>query len=200
MATIPKFGPADHGKPMSLAEFEAGDYEEGYKYELIDGRLYVSPEANFPEHWLERWLVRRLDQYSLAHPEVINFIANKGRVFVPDRRRPTCPAPDIAAYHDLPLDQPIRLIDWQEASPVLVVEILVEGDANKDLVRNVDLYFEVPAIREYWLIDGRDNPEEPSLKQHRRHGKRWVIREYPFGSTFTTRLLPGFSLAIDPRR
>ena len=39
MATVLKIGPADHGRPMTLDEFQAGDYEEGYKYELIDGEL-----------------------------------------------------------------------------------------------------------------------------------------------------------------
>ena len=38
MATVPKMGPADHGRPLDLDEFMAGDYEEGYQYELIDGR------------------------------------------------------------------------------------------------------------------------------------------------------------------
>ena len=38
-----QLGPADHGRELTYDEFLAGDYEEGHKYELIDGRLYVSP-------------------------------------------------------------------------------------------------------------------------------------------------------------
>ena len=45
MSTVQsKLGPADHGRAMTLDEFDDADYEPGYKYELIDGRLYVSPD------------------------------------------------------------------------------------------------------------------------------------------------------------
>jgi hypothetical protein len=38
MGVLVKIGPADHGRPMSLEEFETERYEEGYKYEIIDGK------------------------------------------------------------------------------------------------------------------------------------------------------------------
>jgi hypothetical protein len=49
MSTVTKIGPEDHGLPMSFEEYLAGDYQQGYHYELIDGRLYVSPEATYPK-------------------------------------------------------------------------------------------------------------------------------------------------------
>ena len=78
--------------------------------------------------------------------------------------------------------------------------MLVEGKPEKDLGRNVGLYFDVPTIREDWVLDGRQLPDEPTLIQHRRYGARWVVREYPYGTTFATKLLPGFTLLIDPRK
>jgi Uma2 family endonuclease len=84
--------------------------------------------------------------------------------------------------------------------PVLVSEVLVEGEAEKDLERNPELYLAVPSVREYWVLDGRADPNEPTLIQHRRYGKRWVVRRFPYGSTFATKLLPGFTLLIDPRK
>jgi Uma2 family endonuclease len=201
MATVTKTGPADHGRPMTLDEFLTGSYEPGYKYELIDGKLYVSPEPNLPEGLVERWLFRKLDRYSDEHPEVLNWVYYKTRVFVPGRRRVTCPEPDLAAYHDFPLDADYRDIRWQDVSPVLVVEVLSEGDPGKDLVRNVELYLQVPSIREYWILDSRDDPNRPTMQVYRRRGQRWqrVIDVAP-GETYTTRLLPGFELILDPRR
>ena len=35
---------------------------------------------------------------------------------------------------------------------------------------------------------------------HTRRGRSWTITHYLYGSTYITKLLPGFSLAIDPRR
>lgn len=37
MATLVKLGPTDHGRPMTLAEFLAGDYREGYTTRLLPG-------------------------------------------------------------------------------------------------------------------------------------------------------------------
>jgi hypothetical protein len=81
MATIAfKIGPTDHGRPVTGEEFRSGDFEEGYKYEVIDGRLYVSYEPDPPEGLLEHWLMSKLDRYARTHPEVINFVYNKTRV------------------------------------------------------------------------------------------------------------------------
>jgi Uma2 family endonuclease len=199
MTTILKLGPADHGRPMTLEEFDAGDYEQGYKYELIDGKLYVSPEPNMPEGLLEDWLGEKLRLYKAEHPEVINFISPKARIFVPGRPGTTVPEPDLAAYHDLPLTEDWDELDWRDFSPILVIEILTGDDPTKDLVRNVDLYFRVPAIKEYWVVDGREKVSRPSMRVHRRYGKRWKVIDLAFGETYATRLLPGFTLTIDPR-
>jgi Uma2 family endonuclease len=201
MATVTKIGPADHGRPMTLEEFLTGDYEQGSKYELIDGKLYVSPEPNLPQGLVEHWLYRQLDRYSDEHPEVINWVYCKTRVFVPGRRRVTCPEPDLAAYHDFPVDADYRDVRWQDVSPVLVGEVLSPEGPEKDLVRNVELYLEVPSIREYWILDGREDPNHPTMLVYRRRGQRWQrpINVAP-GETYTTRLLPGFELILNPRR
>jgi Uma2 family endonuclease len=200
MATVQlELGPADHGRELDLGEYEAADYEPGYKYEIVDGRLYVSLRQTFAEHALERWLDRKLSRYAADHPEVINYVAVKSRVFVHKRQKATVPEPDLAAYQGLDLTQDLRDIHWRDLGPVLVAEVLVEGDEYKDLERNVGLYLDVPSVKEYWVLDGRDDPNRPSLVQHRRYGGRWVVRTHPAGSTFATKLLPGFALVLDPR-
>jgi hypothetical protein len=57
---------------LTLDEFLAAEYQPGYKYELIDGRLDVSPEANFPHDRNKEWIHGELFLYSRQHPEVIN--------------------------------------------------------------------------------------------------------------------------------
>jgi Uma2 family endonuclease len=198
MATVLKIGPRDHGRPMTLEELTSGDFEEGYQYEIIDGRLYVSPQPDAPQGMVERWIGLKLQYYSDAHPEVINFVYGKTRVFVPGRPGLTTPEPDVAAYHDFPVDLDFREIRWQDVNPVLVVEVL-SSDPDKDLVRNVALYHQVPSIKEYWLLDTRDDPNRPSMTARRRHGKGWRAIELAYGDTYTTRLLPGFRLVLDPR-
>jgi Uma2 family endonuclease len=199
MATLIKLGPTDHGRAISHDEFLAGDYQEGYKYELIDGRLYVTHLPDPPQNIVEVWLFIQLHHYARSHPRILNYVTSKARVFVPGRRRTTTPEPDLAAYRDFPLDLPFQEIRWQDYSPILVAEVLSADDPDKDLVRNVELYLQIPAIREYWVLDTRDDPNQPSMRVYRRQGARWKIIDLAAGDTYTTRLLPGLKLVIDPR-
>ncbi len=200
MGVALKLGPSEHGRPMTLDEFRASDYAEGYQYELIDGRLYVSPEANLPQGIVEKWLYLKVELYAQRHPEVINFVYNKARVYVPNRPGVTNPEPDVAAYRKFPLHRSLRRLRWQDVSPILVAEVLSVDDPDKDLVRNVELYLAVPSIKEYWIVDTtRDDPERPYLTAHRRWRGKWQVSEFAPGQTYTTRLLPGFKLRLDPR-
>jgi Uma2 family endonuclease len=195
-----KFGPKDHDCPLTLDDFDEAEFETGFRYEIIDGRLYVSNEPNLPENFLENWIFVKLIIYSFQRLDIINYVTVKSRLFIHSRRKATVPEPDVAAFSDFPQNRPLKDIHWRELGPILVAEVLVEGDPHKDLERNRKLYLEAPSIREYWIIDGRDNPDEPTLIQHRRHGKQWRVKSFPYGSTFTTKLLPEFSIVIDPRK
>jgi Uma2 family endonuclease len=199
MKTALKLGPSDHGRRLTFEEFLHGDYEPGYQYEIIEGRLYVSPEANLPQGVIEAWLLDSLKTYSAAKPEVINFVFNKARVFVPGHGEVTAPEPDIAAYHDFPLHRDFNELRWEDFAPILVVEVVTPGDPDKDFERNVELYLQVPSIREYWVLDSREDANQPTLFVYRRRGNRWQnVIQVPPGGTYTTRLLPDFSLVVDP--
>jgi Uma2 family endonuclease len=199
-ATRLKLTPKDHGREIDPDEFDAADGEGGYHYEIIDGRVYVSPVPDLPQQSLDVWLYGKLFLYSQDHPEVINFVANKSRIFIPTRAKATKPEPDIAAYSDFPHHLPRRQRRWQDVSPVLVAEVVSEEKPEKDLVRNVELYLEVPSIKEYWILDPRPDPDRPSLTVYRRRGKNWQKPiDVPFGATYPTpRVLPEFTLVVDP--
>jgi len=200
MSTLVKLGPTDHGRPMTYDEYLTGDYQGGYHYELIDGKLYVTPLPNLPENRVELWLFRKWDRYSERHPDIINYVTNKSRIFVHSRPDVTTPEPDLAAYHDFPVNLALEEVRWQEISPLLVAEVLTSDDPEKDMVRNVELFWQVPSIKEYWILDIRQNPNRPTMWVYRRGRKKWQIMEVPTGGTYTTKLLPGFKLVLDPRR
>src|SRR4051794_40319632 len=121
MATVTKLGPADHGREMGYDEFMGGDYELGYKYELIDGKLYVSPVPNAPEERVENWLIDELKRYSWQHSDIINYVSSRSRVVVSGRPGVTVPEPDISAYRDYPRDRAFDELRWQELHPLLAV-------------------------------------------------------------------------------
>ncbi len=201
MKTRQRLSHLDRGRELTLEEFLDAEYEQGYKYEIIEGRLDVSPEADSPHQYIRDWLFLVLHAYSVLHPEALNRVAGGGRVFVPHtRRRTTAPEPDLLAFRGFPLDRHFSEVSWRDVSPVLVVEVISPGSADKDLVRNRRLYLRVPSILEYWMIDTRASLRHPSLIALRRDGRRWAEPiNVPFGGSYTTPLLPGFALAIDPQ-
>jgi Uma2 family endonuclease len=189
--------PKDHGRPLTLEEFQHAGSRGGYHYELIDGRLEVSPLPDFPHDDLCELIKHLLRRYAEQHPDVLRHVKGTVRVFVPGRRATTAPEPDVAAYRDFPTGRPRSRIRWQDISPALVVEVLSEDNADKDLVRNRELYLEVPSIREYWIVDPRQDADRPELTVYRRRGSRWQRPLHvPPGGTYTTRLLPGFVLNL----
>jgi Uma2 family endonuclease len=201
MATTLRYGPGDHGRPMTFDEFREGDYEEGYKYELIQGRLYASPQARFSHDWIRNHVLLRLVAFKEARPDVIDYVTPGARVFVSDADpdEVTAPEPDLAAYRGFPLGREWE-VDWRDVNPILVVEVLGGEDDQKDLVRNVDLYFRVPTLQEYWAFDIRANPGEPRMIVYRRAADRWAVSEYAADAIYTTDLLPGFELPVRPRQ
>jgi Uma2 family endonuclease len=201
MTALLHLTPRDQGRALSLKEFMSASGQEGYHYELIDGKLEVSPLPNLPHDFLRKWLDDKLSAYTRQHPEVLNRVQAPARVFVPGRPATTAPEPDVAAYRDFPMDRPVTKLRWQDVSPLVVVEILSKDTADKDLVRNFGLYRQVPSIREYWIVDPRASADQPTLTVHRRRGQGWQRPiEVAAGETYTTRLLPGFVLVMDPRR
>jgi Uma2 family endonuclease len=192
--------PADHGRALTWEEFETAHSEEGYRYEMIEGKVFVSPSPNMPHEDLKEWLASALRAYATERPDILCRISGGSRVFL---QAPsdgiTAPEPDIACYAEYPADRPYKERNWRAVSPLFVVEILSADNQDKDLERNCRLYLEVPSIREYWILDPLEDADRPSLIVYRRRGRRWSARRMvPPGGTYETPMLPGFSLIVDP--
>ena len=199
MATLQhlRLGPKDDGRPITLEEWETSSLADGYRYEIIDGRLVVSPVPAQPHSWLAVYCYNMLWLFARANMEVINHVTWNARVIVPGQRRLTYPEPDIAAYHNFPRRRQPH-VKWTEVSPILTVEVLSPDTAAKDLERNVELYLLVSSIKEYWIVDGITNPDEPCMTVRRRWRQQWTIVDVPFNTVYTTRMLPGFEFLMNP--
>src|SRR5437868_3236255 len=100
--TIVKVGPADHGKRMSLEDFDKAEAQEGHLYELSRGVIDVSAVPG-PKHFAQVDEARQqLAEYRASHREAIYRIGGgsecKLLLWDLDSER----HPDITVYCDSP--------------------------------------------------------------------------------------------------
>ena len=191
LTTALRFGPRSHGRLVTDEQLEHAEYRLGYDYEVIFGRLYVSPAPNREHDIVEKHIYNQVFAYSLDHPEIVGCVTDRARVFVQGIEATTSPEPDLAVYAE-------DLDDWRNAEPFIVGEVMRGTDIDKDLFRNVDLYLRVPTIMEYWVFDIREEPRRPKLWVYRRARDGWDIQEFPADVIYETPLLPGLKLRVSP--
>src|SRR5687768_4354815 len=81
-------GPADHGRPMTLDEFELAEGVEGHLYELGRGAIVVTDVPNTPHMRQVEELRDQLVGYKLAHKGVVYSVAAGGdaKILVADKQ------------------------------------------------------------------------------------------------------------------
>lgn len=187
--------PEDHGRIMTLAEYRAARGLPGYKYELIDAALVVSPHP-IPNHeyWVQ-FVHRLIRRHFVRHGIAGGFIGTGSEVEISGRVVPTRSIPDLAVYDAFPYPPPAS---WDDVVPVLVVEVISNRRAAKDTVRNRHLYWQVRGLREYWIINPENAPLAPALIALRRHrgARTWDERVVPFGRSYRSGALPGLSINL----
>lgn len=188
--TTPKIGPAQHGQPMTLAEFDHAEVQDGYRYELGHGVIVVSDVPN-RRHLAQFTILRRqLAAYDLAHPGSIHTLAGGGecKILVPSFESER--HPDLAVYLTPPPDEEGL---WSRWVPAIVIEIVSPGSEQRDYQEKREEYLAF-GVREYWIVDA-DRREVLVLKRSAGRWRRSVIKP---PNIYQTRLLPGFELACQP--
>ncbi len=188
-----EIGPDDAGRSLTLSDWERAHHAPGYIYELIEGTIEVSPiPTPLHDHWVELLRIE-LERYRAGHPGVIGKISERCEVAVPSECGPTRPQPDLAVYCGFPKPPPVR---WDNVCPIIVAEVISDRRAAKDVSRNRALYFRADGIAEYWIIDPREEPMEPTLIALVREpgADTWSEHAVAFGESYSTLSLPGLTL------
>jgi Uma2 family endonuclease len=185
--TTTVIGPSDHGRPMTLDEFDLAEGVEGHLYELGRGVIVVT-DVPGPSHFAQVEAIRRqLYRYDAAHPGVIHGIAagSDAKILVADEQSER--HPDLLIYKTPPPASDV----WSTWVPEIVIEVVSPSSAHRD-------YEEKPAeylgfgVSEYWIVD--------ALKQQmsvlRRSRGQWARSSVKQGETYQTRLLPAFTLDV----
>lgn len=180
-----EFGPDAAGTLMTPREFDRADFIAGWRYELINGVMIVSPTPLESERDPNGELCYLLRSYRDNHPEgwcldatLFEQTVNTGK----NRRRA-----DRVIWAGLGRQPRPKDV------PTIVVEFVSAGkrDRKRDYEEKRDEYMAI-AVREYWIIDRFQR----TLTVYYRQGEKVRKRVIQAKQTYTTKLLPGFELPL----
>ncbi len=176
-----QFEPSAAGMLLAPDEFDAAEFEDGYRYELIHGVLVVSPAPSPQERGPNDRLGHWLCFYQERHPQgsALDETLPEHDVYVgPERRRA-----DRVIWASLGR-QPRA-----EETPTIVVEFVSAGRRNllRDYEEKRREYASL-GVQEYWVVDRFRR----TLTVFRPDAKSVYGEDH----VYTTPLLPGFELPL----
>jgi Uma2 family endonuclease len=181
--------PAEVSVRWTIHDLEAYPIEEGKRYEIVEGELFVSTQPHL-EHQricgrltaeLINWADRGGGGMVIPAPGVIFDIENAvapDLVWISDQRLPVILGED-GKLHD---------------APDLAIEVLSPGTTNTRRDREVKLrLYSLRGVREYWIIDW----PAKSLQVYRRESAALKLAATLLtDDELSSPLLPGFSLPV----
>ncbi len=170
-------------------DLEALPFEDGTRYEIIDGELYVSKQPDLEHQYVCVRLVMALEAWSQQMRRGLTLFA-PGLVFAEDESV----APDVVWLSWERLAH-VRGADGKlHAAPELIVEVLSPGEKNvqrdRDLKRRLYARRGVP---EYWIIDWQARRGEVYRQEQ---GELRLVATLGEEDRLQSPLLPGFSCPV----
>lgn len=158
--------------------------EDGNRYEVIEGELYVSRAPGLPHQRVTSNAIFIFMNY-LEQDPIGEIISTPGVIFEPH----SGVIPDLVFYTH---ERAREIISGERliAAPELVIEILSRGRENVDRDRVVKrkLYAKY-GVEEYWIVDA----ESRFIEVHRlQNDSLELVAIYRDEDKITTPLLPGF--------
>jgi Uma2 family endonuclease len=189
--TAIRVGPEDHGRRMSLNEFEFAEGAEGHLYELSRGVVTVIDVPN-PRHFLQVNKIRRqLSAYETAHRNEVYAISAGSDCKILLETSQSERHPDFAIYKtEMPTDAKDI---WSVWIPEIVIEVVSESSKDRDYVEKREEYL-LFGVQEYWIFDA-DKREMLVLKRSRGIWVEQVVRP---NEAYSTHLLDGLEFHCGP--
>lgn len=141
-----RLGPRSAGALITPEEFDRARFKDGWRYELINGVLVVSPIPSRSERDPNEELGFSLRSYQKFHPQgsALELTLTEETIETRQNRRRA----------DRVLWAGLGRLPGPEEAPTIVVEFVSEGKANRerDYVSKRAEYREI-GVKEYWIID-----------------------------------------------
>jgi Uma2 family endonuclease len=173
---------------LTLADLEAFPEDDGNRYELIAGELFLSPAPGISHQLLLKDVQMELARYLRDHP--IGILVPGTGLFLSDY---DAVIPDICFVRNERWDEVVTGEKFTRAVD-LVIEIISSGKENRerDLKFKRQLYAKY-GVQEYWIVD-REN--QCVLIYHLRGNNLEEIAKLSDQDEITAPLLPGFQLKV----
>ena len=173
---------------LTIADLDAMPEEEGYRYEIIEGELFVSRSPGLTHQIVASNILYLLRRYLEENP-IGMAVATPGLVLSDY----SGVIPDLVFF--LHEERPNIVTDERlTAPPSLVVEIVSPGSKNirRDRVAKLNLYSK-HGVPEYWIVD----PERLQLERFVMRGSSLdPLETLRIGGQLTSNSLPGFSCEV----
>ena len=185
-----RLGPHDHGRCMTLDEFDEAEIVAGFRAELGRGVVIVS-EVPLPWHlMLINKLRRQIVAYDIQNPGRVCAVAGGGECKLPVGQFESERHPDLAVYLTEPPYQNSNAV-WSEWIPELVIEVVSSGSEIRDYSEKRDEYLAF-GVREYWIV----NSERKEVLVLRRIRGQWSEQTLTVADAYSPHLLPSFQLDV----
>lgn len=188
--TLIKIGPADHGRPMSLVEFEHAGVQEGYLYELSRGIITVSDVPGWLHMMILQAIKDRLYFYKMSHRGHIHVI-NAGaecKLLIPAFESERHPDLSLYLTQPPPIHNATLRHHW---FPEIVIEVVSPSSRKRDYEEKPEEYLRL-GVKEYGIVDSRDGV----MVVMKRVRNRWSQSRIEPPATYRTRLLPGLDFSV----
>jgi len=162
--------------------------DDGNRYELIEGELYVSTAPDLIHQRTLGKIHVSFASFLVEHP--IGEILFGPGVILSDY---DCVIPDLVYLSNQRRNE-VATGERIYGAPTLVIEILSPGSQNRERDGKVKLKLYAKfGVEEYWIVD----PRKRAVEVYRREGQTLkLFTTFISDETITTPLLPGFDAAV----
>jgi Uma2 family endonuclease len=163
--------------------------EDGNRYEIIDGELFVTRAPNWKHQKAATRMSTALDNWSET-TQLGEVVQTPGVLFSESNDV----IPDVAWASNVRLAESLDEAGHLTAAPELIVECLSYGGDNERRDRQLKLkLYSARGVLVYWIVDW----QRERVEVYQRQEARLVLLEtLQVGDILTCLLLPGFNLEI----
>ena len=175
-------------KPLTIADWDAMPYDDGKRYEIIDGELFVSCSPGLTHQRVAANLTFLIVGFLVENP-IGEFLPTPGLIL----SEHSGVIPDLVVVLN---EQQDEIITGERLTgpPALVIEIVSPGSANarRDRMAKLQLYSK-HGVAEYWIVD----PGNLTVEQYAAHDSSLNLLEtLNLDDTLSASTLPGFSCPL----